>query len=131
MLVVHDGEIIEDDFVFGMVSNSMSVGGFKGTSDMGIVLDDGLFEVALVKMPKNPIDLQLTINDLLRLQVDSNYIYFFRTSEIKITSNEDISWTLDGEFGGATKEVVIRNNKQAITMIKDDDSDEKLLITEQ
>lgn len=117
MIVEHDGEVFEDDFVFGMVSNSMSVGGFKGIGDLGIVLDDGLFEVALVKMPKNAFDLQLTINDLLKLQVDSNYIYIFKSGEIKITSEELISWTLDGEFGGTTNHVLIKNNKQAITFL--------------
>lgn len=119
MTIEHDGEVFDDDFVFGMISNSMSVGGFMETSNLGVVLDDGLFEVALVKMPKNAIDLQLTINDLLKQQVDSAYIYFFKTSEIKINSTEEISWTLDGEFGGSTNEVIIKNHRQAITIIKD------------
>ena len=117
MTVEHDGEIIEDEFVFGMVSNSMSVGGFKSTGEAGILLDDGLFEVALVKMPKNPIDLQQTINDLLKLQVDSDYIYFFKTSAIHIRSAEEIAWTLDGEYGGLMREVYIRNNVRALPIM--------------
>lgn len=114
MTVEHDGETIRDEFVFGMVSNSMSVGGFKSTGETGIQLDDGLFEVALVKMPKNAIDLQMTINDLLKLQVDSNYICFFKTSSVLIRSEEALAWTLDGEFGGNVREVRIQNCPRAI-----------------
>ena len=130
MEIQHDGITIEDDFIFGMVSNSMSVGGFKGYGDLGIVLDDGLFEVAFIKMPKNPIDLQMTINHLIKLQVDSNYIYFFRTSALKVTSIEEVPWTLDGEFGGNAKDVVIKNISKAITIIRNPCQDELLLSEE-
>lgn len=118
MVVEHDGIAIEDDFAFGMISNSMSVGGFKGGNDRGIVLDDGLFEVALVKMPKNPIDFQITLNHLLKFHVDSDYIYFFKTAELRIIAVEEVSWTLDGEFGGKTDKAIIRNHKQAINIIR-------------
>lgn len=52
MRVSHDGEIIEDEFIYGMVTNSLSVGGFKGISGPDVLLDDGLFEVTLIKNPK-------------------------------------------------------------------------------
>lgn len=52
MKVSHDGEIIEDEFIYGMVTNSLSVGGFKGISGPDVLLDDGLFEVTLIKNPK-------------------------------------------------------------------------------
>ena len=48
-----DGKVIEDDFIYGMISNSNSVGGFKGLTGKDVILDDGLYEVTLVKMPRN------------------------------------------------------------------------------
>lgn len=117
MTVIHDNTVIEDDFVFGMISNSMSVGGFKTAGETGILLNDGLFEVALVKMPKNPIDLQTTLNDLLKFQVDSDNIYFFKSNELRIHSEEPVAWTLDGEFGGNVQDVLVKNNRQAIPFL--------------
>lgn len=67
--VEHDGEVIEDEFIFGMVTNSRSVGGFSNMVGKNIVFDDGLFEVTLIKTPKNPIALQEIIAALLIEQV--------------------------------------------------------------
>lgn len=56
--VTHDGETLEDEFIFGMVTNSRSVGGFRNMIGKQVVFDDGLFEVTLIKTPKNPLALQ-------------------------------------------------------------------------
>ena len=62
--ITHDGETIEDDFVFGMVTNSRSVGGFKGIVGKEVIFDDGEFEVTLIKTPKNPIELNEIVASL-------------------------------------------------------------------
>lgn len=54
MRVEYDGNIIEDEFAYGMITNSVSVGGFKKLTGKNVLLDDGLFEVTLIRMPKNP-----------------------------------------------------------------------------
>ena len=77
--VEHDGEVIEDEFIFGMVTNSRSVGGFSNMVGKNIVFDDGLFEVTLIKTPKNPIALQEIIAALLIEQVDTKHMYTFKT----------------------------------------------------
>ena len=59
--VTHDGEVIEDEFVFGMVTNSKSVGGFRNMIGKNVVFDDGEFEATLIKFPKNPLEL----NDII------------------------------------------------------------------
>ena len=59
--VTHDDKVIEDEFMYGMVTNSRSVGGFTGIIGRDVVFDDGEFEVTLIKTPKNPIEL----NELL------------------------------------------------------------------
>ena len=79
--VTHDGETLEDDFVYGMVTNSRSVGGFKGIIGKKVVFDDGEFEVTLIKTPKNPIELNEIIASLLIKQIDSKHMYSFKASE--------------------------------------------------
>ena len=117
--VTHDGEMIEDEFVFGMVTNSRSVAGFRNMIGKNVQFDDGVFEVTLIKTPKNPIALQEVIAALLIEQVDTKYMYSFRTGHITFESLEEIPWTLDGEFGGEHDYVEIENlQKQLEIMIQ-------------
>lgn len=116
--VEHDGGVIEDEFVFGMVTNSRSVGGFRNMIGKQVVFDDGLFEVTLIKTPKNPMALQEIVATLLIEQVDTNHMYTFKTGKITFESVEEIPWTLDGEYGGSHDEVVIENlSKQLEIMV--------------
>ncbi len=117
MKIEYDGNEIEDDFIFGMVSNSMSVGGFTGMNPLGAELDDGLFEAAFIKMPKTTFQLQETLRDLTKFEMSSENFYLFRASEIKITASELIPWTLDGEFGGNIKEADIKCLNKAVKFI--------------
>ena len=52
MKITHDDQVIEEEFMLGMITNSVSVGGFKGITGKHIKLDDGVFEVTLIKRPK-------------------------------------------------------------------------------
>ena len=115
--VEHDGEVIEDEFIFGMVTNSRSVGGFSNMVGKNIVYDDGLFEVTLIKTPKNPIALQEIIAALLIEQVDTKHMYTFKTKKITFDSVEEIPWTLDGEFGGEQDYVEIENVQKAMEIM--------------
>ena len=117
MKVEHDGEAIEDEFIFGMVTNSRSVGGFSNMVGKNIVFDDGLFEVTLIKTPKNPIALQEIIAALLIEQVDTKHMYTFKTKKITFDSVEEIPWTLDGEFGGEQDYVEIENAQKAMEIM--------------
>ena len=115
--VEHDGEVIEDEFIFGMVTNSRSVGGFSNMVGKNIVFDDGLFEVTLIKTPKNPIALQEIIAALLIEQVDTKHMYTFKTKKITFDAVEEIPWTLDGEFGGEQDYVEIENVQKAMEIM--------------
>lgn len=115
--VEHDGEVIEDEFIFGMVTNSRSVGGFSNMVGKNIVFDDGLFEVTLIKTPKNPIALQEIIAAILIEQVDTKHMYTFKTKKITFDSVEEIPWTLDGEFGGEQDYVEIENVQKAMELM--------------
>ena len=114
MQVEYDGKVFQDEFIYGMVTNSVSVGGFKGMTGNDVKLDDGLFEVTLIRNPKNPIELNEILACLTNMIDDSDLIYSFKTDAVHITAKEEVSWTFDGEFGGAHREVVIRNLKQRV-----------------
>ena len=119
--VTHDGETLEDEFIFGMVTNSRSVGGFRNMIGKQVVFDDGLFEVTLIKTPKNPLALQEIVASLLIEQVDTKHMYSFKTGRITFESLEEIPWTLDGEFGGAHDEVTVENlNRQLRIMVTEE-----------
>lgn len=115
--VTHDDEVIEENFVFGMVTNSRSVGGFRNMVGKSVVFDDGEFEVTLIKTPKNPIELQEIIASLMIEQINKKHMYTFKTSCITFESLEEIPWTLDGEFGGQHDLVRINNAKQALQIM--------------
>ena len=105
---------VEDDFIFGMVTNSRSVGGFKNITGKNVELDDGLFEVTLIKRPKNAIELNNIMAALIGAKIDNNSMHCFKASHIEIETETEIPWTLDGEFGGNHKSILIRNEKRAI-----------------
>ena len=117
MKVEHDGEVFIDKFIFGMVTNSISVGGFRGMTGEDVKLDDGVFEVTLIKSPKTPLELNEILASLTKLIDDTDLIYSFKTSELRITTEEKVAWTLDGEFGGEHEELVIKNLKQKIQIM--------------
>lgn len=112
--VEYDGKVFQDEFIYGMITNSVSVGGFKGMTGKDVKLDDGVFEVTLIKMPHNPIELNQILVSLTNRVNDSTMIYSFKTEEVRVTSSEKVAWTLDGEFGGEHGEVLIRNLKQRV-----------------
>lgn len=112
-----EGRRIEDDFVLGMVTNSLSVGGFSNLTDPKTELDDGVFEVLLIKLPQNPIEFNSVIASLLNRDFTSPLLVSIKTAKVKIMSDETISWTLDGEFGGQTNEVEIVNLNRAVDIV--------------
>lgn len=107
-------ETLEDEFIFGMVTNSVSVGGFKRITGKYVELDDGEFEVTLIRKPSNPLDINVIIAALLNRRINTEHMYCFKTPEITFESEEEIPWTTDGEFGGNHKKVDIKNRKQAV-----------------
>ncbi len=109
MKVAWEGNEVEEDFIFGMITNSISVGGFKNITGKNVKLDDGVFEVTLIKSPKNPVELNNIMLSLLNRNIDRNAMYCFRTAELVLESKEPVAWTLDGENGGSHTRAVIRN----------------------
>ncbi len=109
-------EVIEGEFIFGMVTNSVSVGGFKGMTGKNVALDDGLFEVTLIKTPRNAAELNEIIACLTNLRSESELICSFKTDALRISPDRSVPWTLDGEFGGEQTQIGIRNLHRALNI---------------
>ncbi len=108
--VESNGRIIDDSFIYGMITNSTSVGGFKGLPGKNVELSDGEFEVTLIKPPRDAIELGEIIAYLMGdQQQPTKMVYSFKTDKIRISAREEIPWTLDGEFGGKHMDVEIEN----------------------
>lgn len=117
MHVEVNGEVIEDRFIYGMVTNSVSVGGFKGITGKDIQLDDGEFEVTLIKYPNSPKELNEILTYLTNTSFETNMVYTYKTNHIFVRSREKVRWTMDGEFGGEHWEVDIKNLKQKVEFV--------------
>ena len=117
MQVECNGAYVQGEFIYGMISNSTSVGGFKGMTGKDVELDDGVFEVTLIRKPKNPIELNEIIASLINLVDDTDMVYSFKSKEVRFLSKEPVPWTLDGEFGGDHTDITVRNLRRAVEIM--------------
>ncbi len=120
MKFIINDRIIEGDFLFGAVSNSMSVGGIVKFKENVVELNDGLFEVLLIRKPDNILKLQPIIDGLLKKDFTKEGIEFFHTDKIVVESGDKIAWTLDGEYSDSKEKFVIENMHNAIKFIVPD-----------
>lgn len=104
--VTVDEETIEGDFILGMVTNSLSVAGMKTLAQTGTALDDGLLELILIRNPANLVELSELASAVLVSNIESNLIVYRQGKHFGFTG-EKLSWTADGEFGGAYEASVI------------------------
>ena len=120
--VTNGNQVIEDEFMIGMITNSKSVAGFRNITGKEVKFDDGEFEVTLIRKPKNLVELNEIITSLLVESFDTKHMYTFKSGNLLFESDEEIPWTLDGEFGGQHNKVQIENKKKALQiMVKDRD----------
>lgn len=113
--VTTDKETFEDDYVLGIISNSNSIAGIYGINGVASY-DDGLFEVTLVKAKEGGLGFLSSMKDFITNKEESDAIQSFRTSRILIEADEELEWTLDGEFGGIFSTAEIVNNHKSIRM---------------
>ena len=112
-----DEEIIEDDFLFGAISNSTSVGGILTLDPKQVDLQDGKFELFLVRVPRNLTELSECIQALQNQKYNCSAITFRSTCRVKVSSNAPLTWTLDGERADAEGPVEIQNLHHAISLM--------------
>lgn len=118
--VEYNGLIIEDDFYFGMVSNALSIGGIKPPKSDQVVLDDGLFEVTLVRKPVSIADVANGFQSLVSQTPvgGPSALVHFQASRLVFTGDQPIPWTIDGEYGGNQQINVVENCQKALDIIQ-------------
>ena len=115
--IEYDDGLLEGDFVFGGVTNSTSVAGLIKIASDDVALNDGLFEVLLIKNPQNIADMNGIITSILSHNYDPEYVLFLHTKKIQFTFDEEVAWTRDGENGGSYSEVTAENCHCALQVI--------------
>lgn len=117
MQIEANGEMIQDRFIYGMITNSVSVAGFKGLTGKDVQLDDGEFEVTLIKSPSNPIELTEIMEYLTGIISETAMVYTFKTAHIRVRSRSSVNWTIDGENGGEHWSVEIKNHHKKLNIL--------------
>ena len=118
MRIEYDGTILENDYLYGMVTNATSVAKLLSLSD--VEWDDGLFEVTLIRKPTDLVQFHQLILSLANFQLGAERQYFdyFRASHVTITNldEEEVAWTIDGEYGGNQRVNEISNCQKALNI---------------
>ncbi|HAN21963.1 MAG: hypothetical protein A2Y15_05700 [Clostridiales bacterium GWF2_36_10] len=109
---------VTGDYLFCSFSNSLNAGALLNFKGMDIKFDDGLFELLLVKMPRDLLEFSALIRDLLNANLKNKYIELFRTNECHIKIERGIGWSLDGEDGGITDDIYLKVHPKAIDIIR-------------
>ena len=112
-----DGEVLDGEYLFGAVCNSTSIGGLMKLDPERVVLDDGKFELLLIPNPRTAQDLQNLVLALLNQEYDSQGLVFRHVSSIHLETEEELPWSLDGEYAASAPVVDITNCRQAMTML--------------
>ena len=112
------GRVVEDDFIFGAISNSTSVGGILTLAPDRVDMTDGEFELLLIRMPHSLAELSKCVMGLLQQKYDSPLITFLSATSVEVTAPEGMPWTLDGEREEGRKTVHVENLKHAVRVIR-------------
>lgn len=112
-----DGETLDGEYLFGAVCNSTSIGGLMKLDPERVVLDDGKFELLLIPNPHTAIDLQNLVVALLNQEYDNEGLVFRHVSSIHLETEEDLPWSLDGEYAPSLPAVDIVNRRKTLEML--------------
>ena len=116
MKLTYDGGSAEGGFLYGMISNTRRVGGFDLRMKEDISPSDGLMEVILIRQPDNPADNGKMLGAVLMQDTSSEYIVFAHTKHLRFEADEPVSWTVDGENGGAVQSGEIAVMEHAVEL---------------
>ena len=127
MRVTADDFALEDDFIFCSITNSTSVGGVLKLDAQMVALNDGRFEVTLVRNPINPAQMGSILVGLTTQNVPNEMIHFFSAQKVRVESDAAVEWTLDGEREPETDVVDMENLHSAMRIIIPEKSQENAL----
>ena len=113
-----DGQVVEDDFLFGAICNSTSIGGILTLDPRRVDMSDGVFEILLVRAPQNLTELTECITAMQKQTYNCAAITFRSASRIKISAGPDMAWTLDGEKEEGHAQVEAVNLHRAVRLMQ-------------
>jgi len=117
-LTLDDKEVLEDDYIFGAICNSTSVGGIMTLDPNQVDLQDGKFEVLLIRAPKTLQEIPECLLAVQKQQYNSTMMTFRTASRITVEADPEMPWTLDGEKEDGHALAEIRNLQKAIRIIQ-------------
>lgn len=112
-----DGQTIEDNFLFGAISNSTSVGGILTLAPERVDMADGQLELLLIRTPKDLLELRSCVRSLQQKTYHSPMITFLSTNSVTISAPETLNWTIDGEQESGHAEIEVSCLHHAIRVI--------------
>ena len=112
-----DGETLDGEYLFGAVSNSTSIGGLMKLEENSVVLDDGKFELLLIPNPKSLTALNDMVLNLLNQEYEGNGLVFRHVSRLRLETEAELPWSLDGEYAPSAPVVEIENLQKAVKML--------------
>ena len=112
-----DGETVEDDFLFGAVCNSTSVGGILKLKPDLVDMADGKFEILLIRAPRDLQELHECVMALHNQTYNCAMITFRSASAVRVLGNPEMAWSLDGEKADGCGEITIENLHRRIILI--------------
>lgn len=110
----------ENDYYLGMVTNTLSVGGFSGITGSTVDLQDGLFEVVLLKRPENILEFNKQVSSMFlspNKDQSNELVSKFKAKRLRFTSESNVQWVIDGEDGGRHNDVDIRIHPRAVKIM--------------
>ena len=116
-LTLADGTVFEDDYIFGAISNSTSVAGLLTLAPDLVDMNDGLFEVLLIRKPKNPLELSDCVLALTTQDYNTPMLTMASSERVEIEAPEDMDWTLDGEHADGAAHGTVENLRSAVNVI--------------
>lgn len=115
--ITADGECLDGEYLFGSISNSTSIGGVMKLSPSEVGLNDGKYELLLVKNIRTPSEIQSLVTALLTKNYDQEALIYRHVSHIEIRTKGEIPWTLDGEYAPGEAHIMIDNQPRAISIM--------------
>ena len=113
-----ENETVEDDFLFGAICNSTSVGGILTLDPKRVDMQDGMFEVLLVRSPKDLVEIAECIQAVQKQTYYCKMMTFRRAKKVTVYANKNMAWTLDGEKEPGHETVTVENLHHAFRLVK-------------
>ena len=113
-----DDQLIEGNYTYGMITNSRFVGGIPNITGASVDMNDGLFEVMLVRPPQTLLDLSIILNSVSTMKYDPRLFVYTQASELDFATEKELNWSIDGEkvSGGTSVHIsCVHNGLSLIT----------------